>query len=102
LDSRHRRNVWLVTSVTARVLAYQGNSREACALGFAHPVSGFHAVNLRLNWQVAGAHRDREWGCALRPSWPSGASSATFGTIGYLFIIYLAEARSPALATAAS
>jgi hypothetical protein len=41
LDSRHRRNVWLVTSVTARVLAYRGAARSlarSCSLPFAPPV----------------------------------------------------------------
>ena len=51
LDSRHSRKVRLVTSVTARVLAYPRAARSlarSCSLPFAPSVSGRHAVNVQF------------------------------------------------------
>jgi len=47
LGSRHRCTVSLVTSVDARILAYQGKPPVACALQFAPLVSPCHAVNMQ-------------------------------------------------------
>ena len=53
LDSRNKRSVWLVSSVTARILAYQ-ETAGPLALRFAPPAPGCHAVNVPLKWQAPG------------------------------------------------
>jgi hypothetical protein len=51
LDACHRRKVWPVTSVTARVPGETtGSLARSDSLLFAPPVSGFRAVNVQLNW----------------------------------------------------
>ena len=72
LDSRSRRNVWLLTSVTARVFAYQGTTGPL-ALRFAPIRSpGFRMPRGECAVELAGAgdaQGDREvGGCAPRRS----------------------------------
>ena len=70
LDSRNRRNVKLLTSVTARVLGYQGNRRTAHALRFAPIRSVSFRMPRRDRAVGTGGRRDtggdREWE-AVRP-----------------------------------
>jgi hypothetical protein len=68
VDSRSRRSGWLITSVTARVVAQQGNCRAGCALRFA-PVrsSGFRMPRRERAVDMGGAGTRRGSRVGLRP-----------------------------------